>query len=51
MTRILHRQTKGPYATYALGKLAGRGIKNHDPVLQVAAYDGEERANTVIELP
>jgi len=45
------RQTKGSYATYEAAETAGRGIKKHYPILQVAVYDGVESVNKIIELP
>ena len=45
------RQTKGSYATYEAAETAGRGIKKHYPILQVAVYDDVERVNKIIELP
>jgi hypothetical protein len=45
------RQMKGSYATYEAAETAGRGIKKHYPILQVAVYDGVERVNKIIELP
>jgi hypothetical protein len=45
------RQTKGSYATYEAAEAAGRGIKKHYPIVQVAVYDGVESVNKIIELP
>jgi hypothetical protein len=45
------RQTKGSYATYEAAETAGRGLKKHYPILQVAVYDGVESVNKIIELP
>ena len=45
------RQTKGSYATYEAAEAAGRGIKNYDPIVQVAVYDGVASVNRIIELP
>jgi hypothetical protein len=45
------RQTKGSYATYEAAETAGRGIKKHYPILQVAVYDGVESVNKIIGLP
>ena len=45
------RQTKGSYATYEAAEAAGRGIKKHHPIVQVAVYDGVESVNKIIELP
>jgi hypothetical protein len=45
------RQTKGSYATYEAAEAAGREIKKHHPVVQVAVYDGTDTVNTIIELP
>jgi hypothetical protein len=45
------RQTKGSYATYEAAETAGRGIKKHYPILQVAVYDGVESVNKIIKLP
>ena len=45
------RQMKGSYATYEAAETAGRGIKKHYPILQVAVYDGIASVNKIIELP
>ena len=44
------RQTKGWYATYEAAEAAGREIKKHYPIVQVAVYDGVESVNKIIEL-
>jgi hypothetical protein len=45
------RQTKASYATYEAAETAGRRIKKHYPILQVAVYDGVDSVNKIIELP
>jgi hypothetical protein len=35
--------------TYEAAETAGRGIKKHYPILQVAVYDGVESVNKIIE--